>query len=284
MAYNISKAQNNFPVSTDNPVWRVLRTGAISVEGPRYFLDYKLEKDTLIDNKTYSVISGFDTIQGNTNWSRVGFTRTSSTKVYFKATANGKEYLLYDFGLKVNDTIYCGFDVNHNPDTIKFHVVSIDTIDVSGYRRKRLKIYSNDHFEMNWIEGIGSDINPFYMGSFGIPGSISELRCVTINSNLIYQNPKYSDCTTITSIKQIPSNDGISIFPNPTKTELFVDINTGRFEKLKIKINDMNGKVVYNKTVSELTNVINISTFPCGLYFIQIFKDNILVNEKIIKQ
>jgi hypothetical protein len=442
-------------------------------------MSYHLEKDTVINQKTYSIIVRTSNYLSGYLNGRIGFTRTDLKRVYFKTSAQGKEYLLYDFGLKPGDTAFCPF---FETDSAKYEVLKVDSVAISGVKRLRLKVlpeyYPEQYMSMYWIEGMGSTINPFYNEVYGRGGAIDEVRCISVGAGLLFKNPNYDDCTTVSkktdfivnegviwsgmniykdlsgkdsvasyhirlngdtvindktyikiwqsvdslarywqihglireenkktwyhflgddgyadyllydfslekgetrlmasvdspwfyesckvtevdsvlidgvkrlriqlvnmsnqeitwiekigSLKgilnsfyadgnenkqllcvtennnQIYSNtlypncyytpnsllvniqrplcEGIAIYPNPVSNKLYVDNKNGKQVKLQIILFDVNGHIIYSKNVSDLYNVIDFSTIPDGLYFIQIITDNSVVNEKIIKQ
>lgn len=267
----------SFPSMKDKPVWRVLRYAAVNP--PQSFLvDYQLEKDTILNNIVYSIVSySYD----DGYFYREGFTRTSSNKVYYKKTANSKEQLMYDFALNAGDSVYCAYC---GEDSMKCHVLSVDSINVNGYRRKRLKVLPEDYWSMYWIEGIGCDISPFYPMRYGCEDGSSKLRCTTLNSTLVYMDPKATDCSTITGIEQKPTGNKFRIYPNPVENVLFIENNSGSSEDLQITIFDQIGRIVCTHTVSKFKNEIDVSSLPRGQYFIQIKTDNSIETKEFIKQ
>jgi hypothetical protein len=192
---NICSAQNSFPTLADNPKWRVLERVVSWPPGIRYFMDYTLEKDTLINDLNYSIVIRSDTSYTILKSYRIGYTRTSGKKVYFKFI-DGMEYMIYDFSLNVGESCYCymcgiGLD--------KYTALKVDTITIDGIKRKRIQVdaESLSGFPSYWIEGIGSNLNPFLNYCSGVQ---DELRCLTTNGGTIYMNPKYTDCETLYQI------------------------------------------------------------------------------------
>src|ERR1700741_3506336 len=153
MSVNVS-AQKVFPLTSDNAHWNVFNSGGFPPQ-PGSTRIYTLVKDTIMCGFSYSKIGGEN-----------GYVRTQGNKVYIRNTNNcsKKEYLMYDFGMQVGDSAYCGFDISHGsgPDTTSFKVVNIDTIIQFGRKLKRLKMHFDGYPQMNWIVAIGSDIHPFY--------------------------------------------------------------------------------------------------------------------------
>ena len=86
----------------------------------------------------------------------------------------------------------------------------------------------------------------------------------------------------ITGIKtEIPKNDNIAIYPNPSTGIL--NFSGENLEKTKIEIYNMLGKMVYKDGYK---NTLSISTFPNGLYLIRVKdeKGSIIMTEKIVKE
>lgn len=101
--------------------------------------------------------------------SYVGALREDGHKVYFLPNGEKREYLLYDFGLELGESV----DVGLNGESHVVTVVGIDSVYVLGVRR-RLRIEDetirDNHWSWPayWIEGIGSDLgilSPYGWGS-----------------------------------------------------------------------------------------------------------------------
>jgi hypothetical protein len=88
-----------------------------------------------------------------------------------------------------------------------------------------------------------------------------------------------------TSINEINNNLNYSIYPNPTQNNLYVSFT--KEDDYFIKIFDVNGLLTYTsqilKSNATSTNVIDISSFNNGMYFLQIQSVNITHTKKIIK-
>jgi uncharacterized repeat protein (TIGR02543 family) len=81
-----------------------------------------------------------------------------------------------------------------------------------------------------------------------------------------------------TGINNIQPQNKISIFPNPTKDEIFI-----QSEKpiAKVEILNIAGQVVIS---TKSTTFVNVSHLPKGIYFARIFIDGQIVTKKIIKE
>jgi hypothetical protein len=62
---------------------------------------------------------------------------------------------------------------------------------------------------MDWIEGIGNLENPFYQDVFGRSGLSDLVRCVSVDTGSLYQNPNYDDCTTVLRKTDYIVNEGL---------------------------------------------------------------------------
>jgi hypothetical protein len=206
---NFACAQKIFPSFDDHPEWNVQRSIEPSLPGPVFIMSYHLDKDTTIYQKTYSLASRTGNQQPHLSYERVGFVRTDSKKVFFKKSVEGKEYLLYDFGLQIGDTAYFPF---FDTDSAKYQVLNVDSVNVNGIKRLRLKVlpeyYPEEYMSMYWIEGIGALWNPFYHDSFGVGGKSDEVRCVSTDAGQLYANTNYDDCTTVLRKTDCIVNEG----------------------------------------------------------------------------
>jgi hypothetical protein len=89
-----------------------------------------------------------------------------------------------------------------------------------------------------------------------------------------------------TGVQEIPTltPDVINVYPNPA--ENYIEIyNTLTSEKVKINIYDVTGKLITSKETNYYKEIIDISKFAKGLYFVEIMNgENRIYRTKIIKQ
>ncbi len=74
--------------------------------------------------------------------------------------------------------------------------------------------------------------------------------------------------------------DNFSIYPNPTKNELFIDAKN--LNNTKIEVIDLNGKILFYQPLNK-TNTLNLSTLTNGIYLFKLTSDEGSVITKIIK-
>ena len=87
-----------------------------------------------------------------------------------------------------------------------------------------------------------------------------------------------------TDLSVIENQDGkIMMYPNPTTDNLNISIeNPDKFKTLRI-IN-MNGELVFEQNITQSLFQVSTADLPQGIYFVQIYSENTVVIEKIIKQ
>lgn len=87
------------------------------------------------------------------------------------------------------------------------------------------------------------------------------------------------------SQKRLNSNNNenspeISIYPNPANIVLHIDCLQSI--NMQVMFYDYTGKLVYNTTLNELKNTINLDKFCTGLYTLRILNNNLQIRtEKI---
>lgn len=209
--FNVAYTQRVFPSLSDNPEWKVQRSINPSMPGPVFILNYHFENDTIINQKTYTIVSRTGNQETGNLIELVGFIRTDSKKVFFKKSAEGKEYLLYDFSLNVGDKIYCPY---LELDSAQYRVIKIDSVDINGVNSLRLEMLPEDYHidtqaTLSWIEGIGNLVNPFYHDVFGGSGLSDEVRCFSTDQGQEYINSDYDDCTTVLKKTDFIVNEGV---------------------------------------------------------------------------
>lgn len=86
---------------------------------------------------------------------------------------------------------------------------------------------------------------------------------------------------TTLSIEVVDQIDAVEFYPNPTKGIFNIKGISG--EDTKVIIFDVTGKVIYEND-NLLDNSINISTYPKGMYFVEIQMHQQSILKKLIKK
>jgi len=86
--------------------------------------------------------------------------------------------------------------------------------------------------------------------------------------------------------EKVISLDGISAYPNPVIDWLTVNLGISRSKNVSVKISDLSGRLIYNKTQSGEEGFlrINFSSFTTGMYVVQVITDNEKQTYKILKR
>ena len=282
------------PFPTENASWHVFYAGTCTENKPvdSMLIRYHIHGDTVINDTHYSklYIQTGDTTNPSTMG--IGGIREESKKIYYIGPTilgggNDDEYLLYDFTVKIGDTIY------HNSNSNFYsEILGIDSVLINDHYRKRYEV--NNHWYYHnpdyIVEGIGSVKN-------GLLGHISDLTtcgthfwehiCFIENGKEIFLNPVFDDCypyRLIESIKEIKSENILEVKPNPFRNEIEIGIKIINPD-LTFKLIDINGKVLLEKKIYENLTKTNVNV-TSGIYNALIInkKGGILMSKKIIKE
>lgn len=147
---------------------------------------YQIDGDTILNGETWQKVYSY-IAWPQFNYNYFAAVRDVGNKVYAIAKGSNKPRLLYNFDLKVGNTVKCGveganfgclLDAGEKPDTLlgfplkySLRVEKIDTIrsTYTGMEYRRFTLKLNDAYnypiwgidEIVWIEGIGSGAGPF---------------------------------------------------------------------------------------------------------------------------
>ena len=294
--------------SIGNPEYPIVAIDTITINSKLYKKVYALNNFGL--NYTGKTPSGFmreDTI---------------AKKVYFIENASSPEYLLYDFSLAVNDSVFLTFpySVSYNGYYRCDSIVTKN--EASGPRkhfflRKHLgnsqpNILYHDH-----IEGIGSTYTTLYIyypgyyspgyfsysvGSCRHPWSIG-LACKHNDTKKQFQSCTYvlaqqnaclspvDSCNYRTVCSGLKNNDWdrrIKMGPNPCDNELQLTIENP-FKNAKMIITDLSGKVYMEMTIDKAklnNNTIRVSTkdLNAGIYLLELNLDDAQLKRSLMIQ
>jgi len=187
-----------------------------------YTVIYQLREDTIINDKSYQKLLHFGwTPSSQQEHIALRFTGDKKVFVHYDNT----EYLLYDFGAQVGDTLelFGGINHYHLRKTIPHVISRIDTLEDG-----RLQIYSDaiirtyiesecvgeTIYPRRWIEGIGSVLGIIHNDATDLIGlGTSALLCAYQNGESIYttSSPYYAsyDCVyndpTLTATEEVES-------------------------------------------------------------------------------
>ena len=194
-----------------------------------------------------------------------------SGKVFYKPKEQEVEYLLYDFGMNVNDTAVMYWCQNPNCE-VHVRIDSIATQHIAGAERRVFYVSSKDSFSdwrwlNTWVEGIGATEGLLYSCHVVSAGGITlhELLCYHVDGELVWQNPIYNTCL-IDNYGGIQDNTvgfSVQVYPNPAKDKVVIE----GIEASEVQVYNALGQMV--KTVLR-TNEIDLSGLVEGVYMLRI--------------
>lgn len=293
-------AQSYIPLIAENARWdetlRIYDSYTFIVE--KYGHSFFLSGDTTINNVDYhtvyyqymweQVIDPYNNILKSTNLNEpskmIGAIRedTASQKVYYLDFGEGDwtidtslipshEVLLYDFSLNVGDVTHIGRVPTERVDYVYYNTYPDGTV------RKSLEVDAQ-----KWIEGIGSTFGLFgpYRFDYWMYYASHELSCFSVDGHYFFRTPN-ADCDSVPEISpvstlDIPSHeDKIQIFPNPASNRIQLEIVDLDLNIHRINMVNASGTEypIHFKEIGR-TLTIDISSFPSGIYVLNILLDN----------
>ncbi|MBW6533516.1 MAG: T9SS type A sorting domain-containing protein [Mariniphaga sp.] len=144
---------------------------------------YKIEGDTTIQEIVYKKL-GFWHNCNNRRYIRGFLRETEEGKVYFRDNDihNFNEYLLYDFGMKVGDTVHNG--INNSSYVL-------DSVKIGSDGKKRYHISEIPGIKDIWIEEVGSVLG---LLKEIITGGFQIFTCCITGDESLYHNPDFGSC------------------------------------------------------------------------------------------
>ncbi|MCF6365839.1 MAG: endonuclease [Bacteroidales bacterium] len=131
-----------------------------------------------------------------------------------------------------------------------------------------------------WLE-----FNSELMNFSGIPDEVQTLE-IKLTAKDIF-GAEVSDIFSL-NVKSLVSvsvlnEQSVFVYPNPTNDVINIFIKNNNL-KGNIKISNVNGQELFNKTINSNNSKIDLSKYPSGVYFIEIKTNNKTVIKKIVKK
>ena len=266
--------QNNVyhPFPDSNAVWCEYLHLDMAGNPQNWNYSMFIDGDTSIENKIYHNIyrtGGYVTLfpyafHAFTHVLYGHIRQDSINRQVFTFSFN-KDTLLYDYNLKLHDTLnpFMAFNWGINV------VTSIDSVLINNSFRKRYWI-SNEVSSGQWdsayvalIEGVGSTFGLFAPFE---PPSENWSYLLNFGVNIpSYQAPDY--CGIYVGIDEINKNKTVSIYPNPVLSQLNIKFNFTP-DNLTVAIyNQLGQRVCESLNVNNDLLVIKRDYLPSGIYF-----------------
>ncbi len=212
-----------------------------------------------------------------------GAVRDADNKVFYIEKNKTDGQLLYDYTLKAGDRVTGLVAKDHK----------VDSIDLLPDGRKRFYLSKTMLHAMDQciIEGIGSSGGLFNEPPVGhYMYNDSYLVCYTENHTLIFSGVDYFECGCgdILHVNETVSGQKIemSLYPNPARQKLSVEITSGACFSGTIEIINLLGTTVLSSKFEHLSGMqrlsFNIDYLKSGLYFIIMKTADSSVTRKIL--
>ena len=277
----LAKGQDYLPLVKDNTEWNVLWKNL----SPNFCITESLQinGDTLVDDIQYKKVMRMLSSQGPYHWpgnteehELYGLIREDlEGKVFYQPIDQDTVYLLYDFGMNVNDTVLMRYIQSPNPlADVVVRIDSISTQHIAGVERRVFYVSSRSagayewYWTNTWIEGIGAIEGLLYSCNCTDCGGglFQELLCYHENGEVLYMNSGYEDCIIDTYITKVTEHITPSVYYDSNSQKLrFLDLST---TAISLTIYDMLGRMVFRKPIL-VDNIIDLSAFPKGVYLIR---------------
>ena len=271
------QAQEWMSLLEDNSEWNILWQST-GVPTPELITEsLVISGDTLIDGELYKKVlrklsSETQYWHGSMEYDLYGIIKEEeSGKVFYKPKEQEIEYLLYDFGMNVNDTAMMYWCQNPNWE-VHVRIDSIATQHIAGAERRVFYVSSKDmygdewHWLNTWVEGIGAMEGLLYSCHVVNAGGITlhELLCYHEDGELVWQNSTYNTCLIDPlGIQDNIEASGLQVYPNPARDRVVV----GGMEAVEVKVYNTSGQMM--KCVRG-TNEIDVEGLPEGVYLLRI--------------
>jgi len=275
----VSFSQSYAELPDSNAKWINTHRTFTGIPGndPEWQIQYcAFGNDTVLNAKTYFKI---DTCGGGYK----GALRNDNGKVHFIPKDSTAEFLLYDFTLNEGDTIKDVYVESPNgyPNLYNLYIDSgaVDSVLLDGVYRKRIAF----EFGLGWIEGIGNSQGLFWEPWGNLSAYALELYCLSVGGITVYPDAGFGACESFITIdEEVEAIHELDVFPNPTKTDFTVKLNSP-FQELCV-IDAKGIEIISALNLSNNSHTIQLAPFPNGIYLIIVKAKNKILTKKIIKE
>lgn len=210
----------------------------------------------------YNTNGTLDTTFGNLGYTITDFAN-SQDKSYAIAIQNGNKIILGGHGFETGNTglfhaAMARYDTNGNLDT---------TFSSDGKMVLSMAIY-NDGIESMYIQPDGKML----FGGYSQADNSSSTEYVLFRLNT----------TTLSTSESFLDQSQIKIFPNPTNSNITVDIKEELINS-NIFITNLQGQTLRQSKLSSIIESIDLSELASGIYILTLQKEDKRYSQKIIK-
>lgn len=235
-------------------------------------------------------IIGYYRVQNDSVLIRIG-------NSFIPVDCNKPEGLMYDFSAKTGDNLECVINSSYPPLMKNFFVTNTQSIQYESIFRNTQSIdyipYPNSpeiKYKMKWMEGIGSNVHPFY--SFSCIGDHCEqelqLTKVYRDNVLIFQDSIvkfFFPCTGWVGTKtDLEIKTYLTLVPNPTNSSFAIHSDLIIDKPNTVQIFDLSGKIMMKIDNYHFDDMIICTPSMKGLYIVQTINENKIDNFKLLIQ
>lgn len=255
---------------TPNKVWHI-ESGypCPNGDGTGCFCLYGLQTIKVGNTKTFNEKEYYELLSDNVNqqWQVITYVREEEKKVFFYDIDDDEEYLMYDYDLNIGDEIVLRLpQYPHSIITDAFKVITIDSIEYNGIKRKRLCLENliTIHRYDYWVEEIGCMRGITYLASAYISGGVSQLKDCYESNELIFvnENPEFCFAKIPDAINEV-LQDSIHVFPDENNV-----LHILNAKDIPLIIYDIQGREIQSVFPDNNNYGTDISFLSKGLYIV----------------
>jgi len=251
-----------------------------------YYITGTCQGTVSFNNTNYANINGANGAL-NESWMFIAkYDLNTDTLIWLKNTISTDNVYLQDVTFDGNENIYLtgrgvgywsfdGVNVNTAGSFITQYDSMGNLVCVNPYNYDELNPIQNISVTSNGtLVGLKGDGN----ASFGSVEIFKHTNCQFSSIDTFLQGLCYF------STENQLQNNNVKVFPNPTSDNItieFLDKITPKNAFCKVFTTD--GKLVFEKQLTNFQEQLSISELPKGMYWVQIFTDNEVMTEKILK-
>jgi len=197
-----------------------------------------------------------------------------------------QEYLLYDYGMKVGDSLYLRNPVS--PVSAIEGYYYLDSIIPETFEQITRRVFylhgwdtQQNYHETKWIEGIGSTGLINTPGVMGDTIAMAELLCVSENVQKIYSRKPNDTCYSNPVLEiQETLQSGQPTFYYAQELRVLKFQNLSR--SAVVMVFDINGKVVLEEKVPNHTEKLSLGNLEQGIYMVTLRTNEGTETKKIL--
>lgn len=187
------------------------------------------------------------------------------------------------------NTPLSNLNLANNPNLKQFEIkyTPLASLDFSNNPNLELVLLDSNSTLSSLNFKNGNNTSILYITLLGNPN----LTCIQVDDSAYSTNnwtnidPQHffsENCAT--SVKELEQNQWLTVFPNPAKTKITININNEALsKKLTLKLISLEGKNILQKYLNSTVNTFDINHLPAGFYTLSLHNNgSIFANKKII--